>query len=129
MDNVSAVDIFLGIGYLTGALSLCVVAYLIYLKRFKTAKLQAENNVSLITSRDNVFCNKTQFLVVSPSVSFVKIDLLDENEEYIETLIEQDIVDGEFPFNFDPSSYDSGKYYLYLDAGSSKILRAITIAK
>ena len=86
------------------------------------------SGVSLITSRENVFSSKTRFLIVSPEPCHVRIDLLDENEKFIETLVDEEINEEELPFDFDPAGYESGKYYLYLTAENAKILRSITIA-
>ena len=86
------------------------------------------NGVSLITSRENIFSSKTKFLIVSPKVCKVKIDLLDEGENFIKTLVDEEVVNEELPFDFDPAEYNSGKYYLYLTADNARILRSITIA-
>ncbi|UKN02670.1 hypothetical protein K6119_03975 [Paracrocinitomix mangrovi] len=129
MDNISSTQIILGIFYLTGAIALVLAAYSIYLKRFKRNKLKALNTVSLITSRENIFAAKTRFLVVAPEVCHVKVDLLDADEKVIQTLIDQEITNEELPFDFDPTAYEAGKYYLYLNSDNANILRSITIVR
>ena len=127
MDNISTTQILLGIFYLTAAVLLCFAGYRLMLKRFKRNKLEALNTVSLVTSRENVFTTKTQFLVLAPSVCHVKIDLLDHDEKLISTMVDQEITNQELPFNFDPTEYKPGKYYIYLTSDNAKILRGITI--
>lgn len=127
MDNISTTQILLGIFYITAAVMLCFTGYRLMLKRFKKNKLEALNTVSLLTSRENVFATKTQFLVMAPSVCHVKIDLLDQDEKLITTMVDQEIVNQEHPFNFDPTEYKPGKYYIYLSSDNAKILRGITI--
>jgi hypothetical protein len=129
MDGLSKWKLALGIFYVITAIVLFGTAYFIMIKRFKRNKLDAINTISLITSRQNIFKIKTQFLVLSPSPCSVKIDLLDEQEKFIETLLSEEIKEQELPFDFDPTNYESGKYYLSLTSESAKILRSITIAK
>lgn len=129
MDQQQKWKIILGAFYLITAIVLVLVAYYFYIKKFKRAKLKSMSGVSLITSRENVFSKKTKFLIVSPSVVQVKVDLLNENEGFVKTLIDAEIADEELPFDFDPADYDSGKYYLSLTSDNAKILRSITIAE
>lgn len=129
MDQQAKWKIVLGILYVITALVLIGVAYYFYLKKFKRNKLVAMSGVSLITSRENIFKAKTRFLVVSPEKFQVRVDLLDENEVFISTLLDEKVINEELPFDFDPADYDSGKYYLYLTTDNAKILRSITIAR
>lgn len=127
MDNISTTQILLGIFYLTAAVLLCLTGYRLMLKRFKRNKLEALNTVSLVTSRENVFSAKTQFLVLTPTACQVKVDLLDKDEKLLATLVDQEITNEELPFNFDPTQYKAGKYYISLSSSNAKILRGITI--
>lgn len=129
MDAVDKWKIVLGVVYLLSALLILGIAYFIFLKRFKRAKLEALNTVSLITSRENVFKGKTRFLIVAPNNCLVKVDLLDHNEQLIRTLIEVQVENEEHPFDFDPAEFESGKYYLSLTSDNAKILRSITVEK
>ena len=129
MDNISSTDIILGIFYLTAAIMLSLAAYKMMLRKFKRKKLEALNTISLVTSRENIFATKTRFLIVAPTTCKVKVDLLDKDEKLISTLVDREITEEEYPFDFDPADYESGKYYLYLDSDNAKILRGITIAK
>ena len=128
MGNATPLDIALGVGYVSAALFLIIVAYQIYLKRYKRNKLEALSAVQLITSKENVFSNKTSFLIVSAHGKHVKIELLDEKEKVVDTLIDEEVISDEYPLDFDPTKYSSGKYYLYLTTDSAQILRGITIA-
>ncbi|MCB9223304.1 MAG: hypothetical protein H6582_03920 [Crocinitomicaceae bacterium] len=128
MRNLTATDIVLGIFYLTAALSLCIVAYKMFIRKYKRNKLVAMNSISLVTSKDNVFSTKTKFLLVVPTPTHVKVELLDSNEQSLNTLVDAHIDQEEYPFDFNPEGLNSGKYYLYLTADNAKILRGITIA-
>ena len=127
MDQQQKWKIILGAFYLITAIVLILVAYYFYIKKYKRAKLESMSGVSLITSRENVFSQKTRFLIVSPAIVHVKIDLLNDKEEFVKTLVDEKILDEELPFDFDPADYDSGKYYLSLTSDNAKILRSITI--
>lgn len=127
MRNLTTTEIILGAFYLTGAISLCIVAYVLYIKRFKRNKLMAMNSVSLVTSKENEFHSPTKFLLVVPTPGHIKVDLLDKDENIVKTLVDEEIVQEEFPFDFDPTGLEKGKYYIYLTADNAKILRGITI--
>jgi hypothetical protein len=129
MRNLTTADIVLGALYLSAALSLCIVAYKLFIRRFKRNKLVAMNSVSLVTSRENIFSGKTKFLLVVPTSCHVKVDLLDGDEKMLRTLVDEEIIQKEYPFDFDPTDLESGKYYLSLTAENVKILRGITIVK
>ena len=83
MGKLATLDIILGILYASAAIFLLVTAYRLYLKRFKRAKLQALNSVSLVTSRNNHFTKATKFLIEAPVNCHVKIELLDESEKLV----------------------------------------------
>lgn len=127
MGKLTTLDVILGFLYVTGAIALIVVAYLLFIKRFKRAKLEAMNSLRFITSQKNHYTHKTKFLIEAPVPCNVKIDMLDLNEKYIATLFEDDVVEEECVVDFDPSLYKPGKYYLYLTSDNVKILRGITI--
>lgn len=129
MGKLETIDIVLGVLYMSGALFLAFTAYKLFLKRFKKNKLRALDKVTLETSHNNIFSAKTKFLVASPSAVNVKVDLLDKEEKHLKTLVDTYLETEELPFDFDPSEFKSGKYYLYLTSDNSKILRGITIAQ
>ena len=129
MGKLTTFDIILGVLYTTGAVLLLVAAYSLYLKRFKRAKLKAMNAVRLLTSNDNIFKSKTKFLIEAPTPCKVQIDLLDAEEQSIKVLIDKEITTEEFSFDFDPTAFEPGKYYLSLVSDNVKILRGITILK
>ncbi|MFT4600783.1 MAG: hypothetical protein ACI857_000960 [Arenicella sp.] len=129
MGKLTTFDIVLGVLYMTAAVALSVTAYSIYIKRFRRAKLHAMNKVTLVTSQYNVFKKATKFLVESPEPCAVKVELLNEKEELVECLVDVVVNNLEHPFDFDPSVYPEGKYYLYLTSDNAKILRGITISK
>lgn len=129
MGKLTTVDIILSVLYASAAILLLVTAYRLYLKKFNRAKLEAMNSIRLVTSRENVFSNPTKFLIEAPQAGHVRIDLLDENEKLVKTLIDQAINEEEFPFDFNPLDYQAGKYYLYLTTSNAKIQRGISIVK
>lgn len=127
MNNYSAADIVLMILYITGALTTLFVAYWIYIKKFKRNKLEAVNDVSLITSEKDNYMDPSQFLVVVPIQDSFKLSLLAEDETHIKVLAEVNENSGEFPVHFDPTDLAPGKYYLYLESTNSNILRKIKV--
>ncbi|MBN4072604.1 hypothetical protein JYT74_01060 [Crocinitomix catalasitica] len=128
MEGATTQQVILGILYATGAIVLLIAAYLAFIKRFRRAKLEAlSGTIELITSHENIFSEKTQFLLITPQQKEVKVSLLDENEALIHVLTEGDFSEGEHPFDFDPSELTEGKYYLYLESVDTNILRRIFI--
>ena len=127
MGKLTSVDIILGVLYISAALFLCIVAYMLFIKRFKRSKLEALNAVGLITSQNNNFKQPTKFLITSAEGKRVRIALLDGEEKEVSVLIDQEINQDEYPLEFNPALYDSGKYYLYLTTANASILRSITI--
>ena len=120
-------QIFLMIMYCSGGLLLLITAYVLYIKRFKRAKLEAINNISLQTSRNDVFNQITEFLIISPIIEFVTLKLLNEKEEEIEVLFEGEINAIDQKVTFKPKSYEPGIYYLSLRSKSANILRKIRV--
>lgn len=129
MGKLTTLDIVLSVLYASAAILLLITAYRIYLKRFKRAKLQALNAINLITSKDNIFKSPTKFLIEAPLKGQVKIELLDRDENLVKTLIDIDLPQEEFPFDFDPTEFEPGKYYLYLTTDNAKIQRGISIVR
>ena len=129
MRNLTATEIVLGIFYITASLSLIIAAYMLYIRRFKRNKLVAMNTISLVTSKENIFSSPTKFLLIMPTPGHVKIELLNQEEKVVSTLIDEEIAQEEYPIEFDPVLYDSGKYYIYLTTDNAKILRGITITR
>lgn len=127
MGKLTTLDVILGIFYVSAAVSLIVVAYMLFIKRFKRAKLEALNSLRLVTSQKNHFSSKTKFLIEAPVPCRVKIELLDLNEKHIAVIFEDQVDEQERPFDFDPKMFSAGKYYLYLTSDNVKILRGITI--
>lgn len=129
MGKLTTLDIVLSVLYASAAILLLLTAYKLYLKRFKRAKLEAMNAIRLVTSKDNVFKSTTKFLIEAPSKGHVRIDLLDVNENLVKTLIDQELEQEEYPFDFMPEDYAPGKYYLYLTTSNAKIQRGISIER
>jgi hypothetical protein len=129
MGKLTSLDIILGILYSTGAIMLIATAYMLYIRKYKRAKLEAMNAVRLVTSRDNIFVSKTKFLIESPLVCKVQVDLLDGKEKLIQTLFNEEITNGEYSFDFDPNQFEPGKYFLSLTTSNASILRGIQIRK
>lgn len=129
MGKLTSLDIILGILYSTAAIMLISTAYMLYIRKFKRAKLEAMNAVRLITSRDNIFESKTKFLIESPLVCEVQVDLLDDAETLIQNLFKEEISGGEYSFDFDPTQFEPGKYFLSLTTSNASILRGIQIKK
>ncbi len=127
MGKYETVDIILGILYASGALVLMVVSYRLYIRRFKRNKLEAKNQVVFTTSRQDLYKNKTQFLVTLSDPSNVRIALLDQDETEVMTVIDEDMLEGENIVEFNPEGKVEGIYYLSLTTIHTKILRKIRI--
>ncbi|MCG8576480.1 MAG: hypothetical protein MI810_16460 [Flavobacteriales bacterium] len=127
MGSLTTQDIILGVFYATGALFLMIAAYRAYLKGFKRAKLEAMNQLEFKTSLENVFSEKTQFLLITPQQKAIKLSLLDRDENFIKEIVNQNFESGEHPVDFDPEGLAKGKYYLYLESEDTNILRQIFI--
>lgn len=127
--NRSTGDITLGILYATAAFFFVVVVVVAYTRYFRKRKLQAVNSVEFITSLDNIFSHATQFLIVTNVITKVRLSIKNLQEEELNVLIDTELDPGEHPVDFDPASFEEGKYYLYLDSDDAKILRRIEIRK
>ncbi len=101
----------------------------IYTGKFRRKKLSQISAIEFITSLENVFIGKTQFLVVAGRPARVNLKLLDQNEGELRTLLDEELGVGEHPVHFDPAGLESGKYYLSLESNDTKILRRIHIEK
>ena len=127
MGNYTTTELIVVFLYITGSLMLLITSYLLYIKRFKKKKMEALNNLVFETSLTNKFKGKTQFLIISPKEEELILDLLDENESKVDSIIELTKVNGHLPVKFDTSSYKPGNYFLYLKSKSATILRKIEI--
>jgi hypothetical protein len=128
MGKLTTADVILSIVFIATAIGVLVIAYLLFIKRFKRAKMVSMNNIRLVTSQYNVFKTKTKFLLEAPKPCWVKVELQDSNDKTVAILVDEILKDDEFPFDFDPTLYDKGKYSLYLTSDNVKIQRIITIA-
>ena len=99
-----------------------------YKKRKMRGRLAAINNITLTSSRDDVYTQDTELLISSPEVEAVKLSLLNDSEEEIDVLFDEEIKDQEVKVPFSISKYDSGSYYLSLTSTSTNILRKIRIS-
>ena len=125
-SSADTVFIFL---YITGALLLIVTSVSLYTRKFRRNKLQAVNHLELITSIENTFYQKTQFLVITPVERKVELNLLDQDEKFIRTLASGTFSVGEHAVDFDPAELKEGKYYLSLTSDDAKIIRRIEVTR
>lgn len=129
MGKLETSDIIFGILYASAAIMLLIVSYRLFIRRFKRNKLVAMSEVTLTTSRYDVYKSPTQFLIELSENLHVKLSLLDEDEKELRVISEADMYKGENVVDFDPLYLDEGIYYLYLKTENSSILRKIRIAK
>ncbi len=129
MGKAESVDIILGILYAVAAVMFFVVSYVYFIKRFKRNKMLAVNDVTLTTSRYDIYESKTQFLIELSKPLEVTLTLLDENEKEVEVLLVKELEAQENVVDFDPTSYQDGIYYLSLKTKGTSILRKINIGK
>lgn len=127
IDQVSNYEIIMGILYGVTAIVLLFTAYVLFIKRYKVQKTEAVNNIEFITSRYNIFTESAQFLFVVPNLSHIKLEVLDENEQYLNTLVDTEYEEGEHIFYFDINQFKSGIYFLKLTSENVNILRKIKI--
>ncbi|MEO9531468.1 MAG: hypothetical protein ABJG68_14285 [Crocinitomicaceae bacterium] len=128
MGKLTTVDIILAIVFIGTAIAVLVISYMLFIRRFRRAKMVTLNDMKLITSQKNYFQTKTKFLVENPECCEFKIELKDMNDNCIAVLADELSSEVEYPFDFDPAQYEKGKYYLYLTSENVKIQRIITIA-
>jgi hypothetical protein len=127
LNDVSTSDIIMGIVYGVSAIVLGVSAFMIYTKQFRRKKMEAVNKLEFITSRYNVYTEKSQFLFNVPFKMLIQLDLLDEQENVVESLVIEVFELGEHIYEFDVSKYSNGLYYLKLKADNVDMLRKIKI--
>jgi hypothetical protein len=127
MGKLESVDIILGILYATGAITLLIASYMLFIKRFKRSKLESISEVKITGSRTNTYRDKTQLLIETSKAVHIVVDLLDEHEIKVEELLDTQVSEGETILNFDPTKYANGNYYLYLKSDNATILRKIRI--
>lgn len=116
--------------YVTGAVLLFVAAYVIYISKFrKRGTLKAMNDVELQTSRYDVYDKSSQFLLILPKSSKVKLDLLSSDEKLIRVLKEGNFESGQHVVDFDISNLENGIYFLSLISDHANLLRRIEVRK
>lgn len=129
MGKLESSQVILAILYATGAISLLVVSYLLFIKRFKRNKLQAVSEVTLSTSKYDIYKSKTQFLIELSQAMPVELKILDHDENIVKELFNSELLAGENVVDFDPTTIEDGNYYLSLKTENSSILRKIKIEK
>lgn len=130
MTPYTSGELVIGALYGTGALLLLIAAYVLYIRKVRNrGRFEAANQIRFETSLNNIFTVKTQFLITFTAQEHARLDLLNENEEYIKTLLDEDLSEGEHIVDFNPAEFDAGKYYLSLKTQTTSILRKITISE
>jgi len=127
LNDSSIYDIAMGVFYAITALTLMVTAFIILTRKYRRNKIVAVNQLEFITSRYNVYTEDTQFLFNVPYDMHILLQLIDENEILVETLVNDDYTKGEHIYNFKVSNYKTGLYYLKLHADNVDMLRKIKI--
>jgi hypothetical protein len=129
MGDASKYDMLLGALYVSAALFLLIVSYLILLKRLKRGKMVAKSEINLTTSRYDNYKNSTQFLLdLSPDMH-VEMKLLDEEEQPVRTILDQLVEAGQTIIDFNVDDLSDGIYYISLKTESHSILRKIRVYK
>lgn len=127
LNNSSAFDVIMGIVYGITALFLIVTSYIILTRKYRRKKMEAVNNLEFITSRYNVYTENSQFLFKVPYKMNITLKLLNENDEVVETLIDEELDEGENLYEFETLRYPNGLYFLDLKADNDNTLRKIKI--
>lgn len=127
MNLFDSTRIILTILYITGAIFLLIVSYMLYIKRFKKSKLLAVNEVVFTTSRYDTFEVKTQFLIELSENMLVTLKILDADEQEVRTLLNKELNKGQNVLDFYPAEYEDGIYFLSLETTGTLITRKIKI--
>lgn len=127
MNLFDSTRIILTILYITGAIFLLVVSYMLYIKRFKKSKLLAVNEVVFTTSRYDTFEVKTQFLIELSENMLVTLKILDADEQEVRTLLNKELNKGQNVLDFYPAEFEDGIYFLSLETTGTLITRKIKI--
>lgn len=127
LNDSSAYDVIMGIIYGITAMVLLITSYIVFTKKFRRQKMEAINKLEFITSRYNVYTEKSQFLFDVPFKMAIDLKLLDENENEIDVLVNAEYDLGEHIYNFDVNKYPNGIYFLKLVADNVDMLRKIKI--
>ena len=127
MGKLETVDIILGILYATGAITLLIASYMLFIKRFKRSKLASISEVTITGSRTNIYRDKTQLMIETSKGVDVELNLLDSTEALVKGLLKQILPAGETILDFNPLEFANGNYYLSLKSDNLSILRKIKI--
>jgi hypothetical protein len=127
MNLFDSTRIILTILYITGAIFLLIVSYMLYIKRFKKSKLLAVNEVVFTTSRYDTFEVKTQFLIELSENMLVTLKILDADEQEVRTLLNKELNKGQNVLDFYPAEFEDGIYFLSLETTGTLITRKIKI--
>lgn len=127
MNLFDSTRIILTILYITGAIFLLIVSYMLYIKRFKKSKLLAVNEVVFTTSRYDTFEVKTQFLIELSENMLVTLKILNADEQEVRTLLNKELNKGQNVLDFYPAEFEDGIYFLSLETTGTLITRKIKI--
>ena len=127
LNDSSFYDVAMGVFYAITALVLIVVAFILLTRKFRRNKIVAINQLEFVTSRYNVYDEDTQFLFNVPHKMHINLQLIDDKENLIDTLVDDDFEEGEHIYHFKISPFKTGLYYLKLHADNVDMLRKIKI--
>lgn len=127
LNDSSVYDVVMGILYAITALVLIVTAFILITRQYRRNKIVAINQLEFITSRYNVYEEDTQFLFNVPYKMKISLELIDENDKLIDTLVDKDFEAGEHVYHFKITPYPTGLYFLKLHADNVDMLRKIKI--
>ena len=127
LNDSSFYDVAMGVFYAITALVLIVVAFILLTRKFRRNKIVAINQLEFVTSRYNVYDEDTQFLFNVPHKMHINLQLIDDKENLIDTLVDDDFDEGEHIYHFKISPFKTGLYYLKLHADNVDMLRKIKI--
>ena len=129
MGDNGKFDMLMGTLYVSAAVLLLVVSYLLYLKRLKRGKMVAKSEIKFTTSRYDTYANNTQFLIEASDPMHAKLELLDEQEKFVQSIMDKEIDRGEQIVDFNVDDLADGIYYISLKTDNHSILRKIKVKK
>ncbi len=127
LNDSSFYDVAMGVFYAITALMLIVTAFVLITRQYRRKKIVAINQLEFITSRYNVYNEDTQFLFNVPYKMHIKLDLIDDKDQLIDTLVDNEFDEGEHIYHFKIAPYKTGLYFLKLHADRVDMLRKIKI--
>ena len=91
--------------------------------------LEISEEISLLSAYPNPFNPSTEIQFTIPSEMNVKVHIVNMQGRYMETLIDNELIDGYHHVSWNASGYASGVYFVRLNAGGKISVQKILLMK